>query len=260
MLSYESGFLVQQPASPFGETTPCRHGMGLGEGERSSDVTMFLLSLEKGNDILNLPVFMRARGFMPGSDTKAPPPKIPRIFDRNPELKKRVEEYLAKIPRAKKEEDMRKFEKFVAGEMTWAEIKGYPKMLLKELARMAYLKFKIGDYNLAESLFKGLSIIDHANWYYRAVLGAVYQKQKLYEQAIEEYTMALSLNEKEVTSLTNRGECHLHLKNTIQARKDFEAAVMLDPEEKNSWGKRARVLLKKLIDEGHGEGLGDEGV
>ncbi|MBI2339106.1 MAG: tetratricopeptide repeat protein [Deltaproteobacteria bacterium] len=191
-------------------------------------------------------------------EKKEPPPKIPRIFDRNPELKKRVEAYLAKIPREKKEEDMRKFEKFVAGEMTWAEIRGYPKTLLKELARMAYLKFKIGDFKLAESLFKGLSVIDHANWYYRAVLGAVYQKQKLYEQAIEEYNVALSLNESEVTSLTNRGECHLHLQNTIQARKDFEAAVRLDPDEKNSWGKRARVLLKKLKDEGRGEGLEED--
>lgn len=192
---------------------------------------------------------------MPESDTKAPPPKIPRIFDRNPELKKRVEAYLAKIPREKKEEDMRKFEKFVDGSMTWAEIKGYPKTLLKELARVAYLKFKIGDTKLAESLFKGLSIIDHTNWYYRAVLGAVYQKQKLYGQAIEEYNVALSLNEKEITSLTNRGECHLHLKNYPQACQDFEAVIKLDPEEKNSWGKRARVLLKKLKDEGHGESL-----
>lgn len=177
--------------------------------------------------------------------------KLPKIFDKVPELKKRAEDYLANTPLEKKEEDYQKFQKFISGEMTWAEIQNYPKKYLKEIARLAYLKFKMGDFRVSESLFKGLSIMDHLNWYYRAALGAVYQKQKLYEQAIEEYSMALTINEKEITSLTNRGECHMHLQNFSQAVEDFKSAVSLDPAERNSWGKRAKVLLKKLTDEGH---------
>ncbi|MDO8518885.1 MAG: hypothetical protein Q7T11_01825 [Deltaproteobacteria bacterium] len=177
--------------------------------------------------------------------------KLPKIFDSNPDLKKRIESYLATVPREKKEEDLKKFEKFVSGEMTWAEIKGYPKAFLKDLARIAYMKYKTGDYTAAESLFKGLSVIDHSNWYYRAALGTIYQKQKLYEQAIEEYTMALTLNEKEITSLTNRGECFFFLKNYPAAIQDFTGAIALDPEDKNAWGKRARMMLKKVTDEGN---------
>lgn len=176
---------------------------------------------------------------------------LPKIFDSDPALKKKVESYLASVPREKKEEDLKKFEKFVSGEMTWAEIKGYPKAFLKDLARIAYLKYRSGQYPVAESLFKGLSIIDHTNWYYRAALGTIYQKQKLFEQAIEEYTMALTLNEQEITSLANRGECHLLLGNVEAAEKDFEGAITLDPGDKNSWGKRARVLLKKMKEEGN---------
>ena len=209
------------------------------------------LSPEKRNDILNLAVLE--------SMQKAPPtkkgPRIPRVFDRKPELKKKVEDYLDNIPPEKKKEDMEKFEKFVSGEMTWAEIKGYPKSLLKGLARAAYNKFKTGDYQKAESLFKGLSIIDHTNWYYRAALGAIYQKQKLYDQAIEEFNIALSLNENEISALTNRGECFLSMENYAQALQDFEAVLALDKDQKNSWSKRAGVLKNRILEAGHGESL-----
>ena len=171
---------------------------------------------------------------------------LPKIFDRDPVLKKRVEEYLAKIPREKKEEDLRKLEKFVSGEMTWAEIKGYPRAMLKELAEIAYLKFKSKDYPTAETLFKGLSIIDHTNWYYRAALGAIYQKQGLFEQAVEEYTIALSLNDAELSVYGNRGECHMRLENHAEAFADFSVILSRDPEEKSVWAKRARIFVRSL--------------
>lgn len=171
---------------------------------------------------------------------------LPRIFDRDPALKKRVEDYLAKIPIEKKEEDLRKLEKFVSGEMTWAEIKGYSRPMLKELAEIAYLKFKMKEYPTAETLFKGLSIIDHTNWYYRAALGAIYQKQGLYEQAVEEYTIALSLNDTELSVYGNRGECHMRLENHEEAFTDFSAILARDPEEKSVWARRARIFVKSL--------------
>lgn len=214
--------------------------------------------MEKGNDNLGLALKSMLINTMVSKSKPHKKPALPKLFDDDPKLKARVEEYLSKIPDKKKEEDLKKFEKFVAGEMTWAEIKGYPKALLKLLAQLAYTKFQMGDYRLAESLFKGLSIIDHSNWYYRTALGAIYQKQKLYDQAIEEFNVALMLNEKEISSLTNRGECYIHLENYSEALQNLEAAINLDAEDKNSWGKRARVLKKKLIADGHGESLKEE--
>lgn len=178
---------------------------------------------------------------------------LPKIFDQDPELKKRLESYLAALSPERKKADMEKFEKFVAGEMTWAEIKGYPRELLKEIARIAYVKFQTGDLVTAESLFKGLSIIDHTNWYYRAALGAIFQKQKLFEQAVDEYSMALSLQDNEITSLTNRGECYMHLSNFKEALIDFETAIQMASPEKNQWSKRAKVLRDKLTTEGHAD-------
>lgn len=171
---------------------------------------------------------------------------LPKIFDKNPELKKRMEAYLANVSDEKKEEDYKKFEKFVSGELTWAEIKNYPRTFLKELAEIAYLKYRSGDYVISESLFKGLSIIDHTNWYYRAALGTIYQKQDLLEQAIDEYSTALMFEENEISCLVNRGECYLRLSQNEEAKADFEKAVALDSQQKNPWGKRAFVLLKKI--------------
>lgn len=173
------------------------------------------------------------------------------IFAENPQLKARMAEYLAHASPEKREEDMRQFESFVSGELTWAEIKNFPRPLLKEIANVAYLKFQRGELKGAEALFKGLSIIDHTNWYYRAALGAIYQKQKLYEEAIEEYKTALLFHPKEITALTNRGECHMCLGMYVEALADFKEALSIDPQLVNPWTKRAKVLHAKLVKEGY---------
>lgn len=203
------------------------------------------LSEEKINDILELgrvvPIFMG------GAGKKVEPGKFLRIFDKDPELKKRVQDFLASIPEEKKAENFEKFKKFIVGQMTWADIKGYPKEFLKHLADVAYLKYRKKEYGLAEILFKGLSIIDHTNWYYRAALGAIYQQQELYHQAIEEYSLALKKNGEEMSSLTNRGECYMKLKNNREAIKDFEGAIKLDADNSNASAKRSRALLASIV-------------
>ncbi len=192
---------------------------------------------------------------MPNTQNNSPLKKttaLPKVIAQEPLLKKKAEDFLAHISPEQKKKDFEKFEMFVRGEITWAEIKGFPKYMLKELSRIAYTKYKTGDYIVAESLFKGLSIIDHVNWYYRSALGAIYQKQKLYEQAIEEYGMTLALNNQEISALTNRGECQMRLNNFAAALQDFDKAIALDPGYLNTWTKRAKLLKQRLTMEGRG--------
>lgn len=212
------------------------------------------LSLEKISDPW-YKRYIKLQGVFPM--TKKTPTKSAAKFKLTPDLQKRIEAYVAKMTPEQKEENVEKLQKFLSGEITWAEVRHYPKALLKEVAKVAYFHYQKADYQSAELLFKGLAIIDHTNWYYRGALGAVYQKQKLYDEAIGEYDMALFLNEKEITTLTNRGECYLHLQDYGHALKDFEAAILLDSDNKNPWGKRARALKKKIVEEGHGESLGE---
>lgn len=175
------------------------------------------------------------------------PGRLPALFDRDPALKAELTAYLDTLSPEKKEEDFQKFIKFIRGEMTWAEIKGYPQEALKLISKYAFAQFKRGEFQEAETLFKGLSIMDHNHWYYRAALGAIYQKQNRYEDALEEYDAALELKEDEMSSLTNRGECRLHLGDREEAFKDFDSAIKLDPDGKNPWAKRARILRSQAL-------------
>lgn len=172
--------------------------------------------------------------------------KLPAFFDQHPEVRDKVAEYLKTIPREQKEKHVEEFKKYLEGEMTWGEIVHITKRMQKEIARVAYLKFKMGDFARAESLFKGLAIIDHTNWYYRAALGAIFQKQKKYHDACLEYTAALSLKESEPSCLVNRGECFFMQVQHDQARADFDVVVQSTLAPNNPWMMRAKVMIKRL--------------
>lgn len=177
---------------------------------------------------------------------KDPHVRLPAYFDKNLELKQRTIELLQQVSPEEKQRNYALFKKYVDGEMSLAEIKQMPHRMFKEIARHGYLKFQLRQFDKAEIIFKGLAILDHLNWYYRAALGAIFQKQGLYEQAIDEYTMALRLKENEVTALANRGECHICLGNTDAALKDFAQVLKLGLPENNNWVKRCRLLSQKI--------------
>ncbi|MBU0506536.1 MAG: hypothetical protein ABII18_11605 [bacterium] len=172
---------------------------------------------------------------------------LPKFFDKYPEAKARMIDYLKTVPEEQKIERLREFFKFLNGEVTWGEICKISKRFQKEIARIAYLHFKMQKYDQAEKVFKALAIVDHTNWYYRAALGAIYHKKKLYENAVDEYSTALFLREDEITSLVNRGECLMMLKDFKGALKDFDNVAQLNLPDKNPWNIRARVLKQRVL-------------
>ena len=178
-------------------------------------------------------------------DIKAP--LLPPTFDQNPELKAKLEEYLRSIPEAKRQEQSDLIAKYAAGEMTWAEIKNVPQSLLKQLARVAYTKYKVGDLKTAELLFKCLSIVDHTNWYYRAALGTIFQKQGHFDQAIEEFNLVQEICADEVTSLVNRGICFAKMKDYDAALEDFTRVSQLPLDMNHPWVKKARMLSHAIL-------------
>src|SRR3989339_645062 len=184
-----------------------------------------------------------AQGATPAIDQEV---KLPTFFDKHPDVKARMVAYLKEIPREQKQKSLQDFYKFINGDLTWGEIRKISKRMQKELARIAFLNFKMQRFEKAETLFKGLAVIDHTNWYYRSALGAVYQKKKLFEKAIDEYSTALELRESEVTSLVNRGECFLQLRDFDSALGDFNSVVHLNLPDNNPWHIRARVLRQRV--------------
>lgn len=170
-----------------------------------------------------------------------------QIFTQDPHLQQAVAEYVKTVPEEERQKNIEAVRKFVTGELTWAEIKNIPKELLAQLARVAYNQFKMGNLEKAESLFKGLAVLDHNNWYYRSALGAIFQKKKLYDQAVGEYDIALELNPDEITTLVNRGQCYLHLGDVSAALVDLKTVCSLNLPLENPWLKRATALRNAIL-------------
>lgn len=171
-----------------------------------------------------------------------PPPPV----SESPEWLVALHELLERIDPKDAEQALKDIEAFVEGEMTWAEVQGIPQQLLFDIAERGYLKFKGGRLQEAESLFRGLSMLDHKTAYFHTALGAIYQKQENYLDALAEYTVALELDPEDITALVNRGEVYYLVGYVDEPLQDFEGALRLDPEGKDPWGNRARFLKKRL--------------
>ncbi len=172
--------------------------------------------------------------------------KLPAFFDEYPEIKLKMVESLQGVSEEQKRKTYEDFQKFVNGDMTWAELRGISKRLQKELARFAYLQLKLKNYKKAELMFKGLAMVDHTNWYFRGALGSVYQSQTLYHFAIQEYGIALELKPDEPSVLLNRAESYLFLKRFDEAKADLQAILAQDKDSQGIWGPKAELVIRRM--------------
>ena len=154
--------------------------------------------------------------------------KSSQIVDPTPVRRKRLIEVLYK---------------FLEDKVSLAELKGISRDQLFKVAEAGFIKFKHGRIEEAEKIFQGLIILDHRNAYFHAVMGAIHQKRHRMVEAIVEYTQALRLNRKDVTTYVNRGEVYLRSRNYRKAAEDFRTAILLDPNGANLWANRARSLV-----------------
>ena len=68
------------------------------------------------------------------------------------------------------------FYKFAKHRISVADLVRFPRKKLVRLAEIGYFKYKYGRYPEAQKIFETLVAVDHANSYYHAALGGVYQK------------------------------------------------------------------------------------
>lgn len=172
--------------------------------------------------------------------------KIPAIFDQYPEVKSKIVAYLRDVPQEQKQKTYEDFFRFIDGELTWAEMNGISPKAQKVLARVAYMHFKRREYETAETMFRGLAMLDHSNWYFRAALGAVYQRQKRYEDAVQEYSAALDLKPGEPSALVNRGECLMMMRDFDGAESDLQKINRLGLDPGNKFFLRAQILKQRV--------------
>lgn len=116
------------------------------------------------------------------------------------------------------------------------------------LMRLGYSFYTQGKLKEASDIFDGILLLDSSNPYAYGILGSIQQQQKRFEDAIDYFNRALILYASDINTLTNRGECYLHLGKFEEAAHDLQAAISLDPEENNPAANRARFLTTVTLE------------
>lgn len=157
-----------------------------------------------------------------------------------------IEEALKKVPPDKLAAARKEAERFVSGDMSWADLTQYTPEKLTQMAEVGFNQFRMGQYESSEKIFKGLTIIEPENFYFHQMLGATFQRLEQNAEAILEYSIAADLNPKDVVSITNRGEIYFKLGIFELANVDFDKAIALDPKNEDKWANRARMLREQI--------------
>jgi len=134
------------------------------------------------------------------------------------------------------------FQKFVMGEMTWAQLQGLTMEEAYAFAELAYTLFEQGKYDDAQTIFEGLVISNPYDGYFHAMLGAIYARKDMQEEAAEEYSIAIELDPENIAAYVNRAEILLQHGEFEIAMEHLQAAIKLHPNRDDPAGLRARAL------------------
>lgn len=177
------------------------------------------------------------------SENEGTPQSVDDVFAAS--LSK-LEEALKAVPQEKLATAKKEVDKLLKGDLSWADLSKFTPERLLTIAQMGFDQFKLGQYDSAERIFKGLTVIDPDNYYYHQMLGATFQRKEKHPEAVVEYSVACDLNPKDVVSLTNRGEVYFKLGIYELANADFDQAIGLDPKSEDKWSNRARMLREQI--------------
>ena len=134
------------------------------------------------------------------------------------------------------------FKKFLFGKITWAQLEGMTMEQAYAIAEFGYTMYQQGRYKDSQTLFEGLVIGNPYDPYFHAMLGAIYTKLDMHEEAAQEFSIAIELDPEDINSYVNRGELLLQHGEFEYAMEDLKAAIDLDPDGKNPASLRARAL------------------
>jgi len=139
-------------------------------------------------------------------------------------------------------EDTENIKKFILGEMTWGQLHGITMEEAYAMAELGYIQFEQGRYGEAQSIFEGLVITNPYDAYFHAMLGAIYARKDMQEEAAEEYTIAIELDPENISAYVNRAEILLQHGEFEIAMEDLRNAIKLDHKGEDPSGLRARAL------------------
>lgn len=132
--------------------------------------------------------------------------------------------------------------KFVRREATLAQLMGITIDQTYAIAEYAYKLFQEGRIREARQIFEALTIQNPIDGYMHFMLGAIYWKLDMPEEAVEEYGTAIQLDAKNIAAYVNRGEILLQHGEFEDALEDLRMAIDLDKKGDDPFALRARAL------------------
>ncbi len=190
---------------------------------------------------------------MVDQDGGKPKPKAkinPKLLDPNKDPLSYTDEELLKIfedPAFKETFALDRVADFFAGKMTYAELLGLTADEAYAMADVAYDMFKMGKLDDAKAIVEGLVIANPYDPVFHNLLANIYAKKEMWEEAVQEYSVVLGLDEKNIGAWVNRAEIALQHGELEAAMRDLEKAILLDPETKDPYGVRARALAAATL-------------
>ena len=169
----------------------------------------------------------------------------PKLLDPNRDPLSYSEDELIKIfedPAFKETFTLERVGDFFAGKMTYAELLGLTADEAYVMADLAYDMFNMGKLEDAKVIVEGLVISNPYDPVFHNLLANIYAKKEMWEEAVQEYSVVLGLDDKNIGAWVNRAELALQHGELEAAMMDLEKAILLDPEIKDPYGVRARAL------------------
>jgi tetratricopeptide (TPR) repeat protein len=136
--------------------------------------------------------------------------------------------------------------KFLAGQITLAQLQGMTMEEAYGLAAHGYRYYKEAKYHDARTIFEGLVVCNPYDSYFHTMLGAVYQELDMAQEAMIEYTTAIDLDPNALHAHVNRARLNTEQGKLDEALADLERAVALDPDNRDPATVRARALASAL--------------
>jgi tetratricopeptide (TPR) repeat protein len=132
------------------------------------------------------------------------------------------------------------------GRVTLKQIVGLSDEELYAIASQGYFLFLQGKTEPARVIFEGLVAIDPRNAYYYRALGAIYWRLKEPLKAVKQFTYAIRVAPKEVSSYVNRAEVYVSQRQFKLAREDLGVALRTAGPFDRALVAKAQAMLQLI--------------
>jgi tetratricopeptide (TPR) repeat protein len=132
------------------------------------------------------------------------------------------------------------------GRVSLKQIVGLNEEELFAVASQGYFMFLQGKTEPARVIFEGLVAIDPRNAYYYRALGAIYWRLKEAQKALKQFTYAIRVAPREVSSYVNRAEIYVAQKQFQPARADLAQAIRMSGVTDRALAAKARAMLRMI--------------